>query len=46
VAPILVYSRFADFGLDYARPVAVLVILISLLVFIFFRTIALRGKRA
>jgi molybdate/tungstate transport system permease protein len=46
VAPVLVYSRFADFGLEYARPVAVLVILISLVVFVVLRTLALRGKKA
>ena len=45
VAPVLVYSRWADFGLDYARPVAVLVILISLLVFVVLRTIAIRGNK-
>ncbi len=46
VAPILVADRFASFGLDYARPVAVLVILISLIAFITLRTIAFRGEQA
>ena len=46
VAPILVADRFASFGLDYARPVAVLVILISLIAFIALRTIAFRGEKA
>jgi len=46
VAPILVADRFASFGLDYAGPVAVLVILISLLAFVILRTIALRGEKA
>ena len=46
VAPILVADRFTSFGLDYARPVTALVILISLIVFIVFRTIACRGEKA
>ena len=45
VAPILVADRFASFGLDYARPVAVLVILLSLITFIALRTIAFRGEK-
>ncbi|RLC94070.1 MAG: molybdenum ABC transporter permease [Chloroflexi bacterium] len=45
VAPILVADRFSCFGLDYARPVAVLVILISLIAFVALRTLALRGQR-
>lgn len=39
-APILVADRFTSFGLDYARPVAVLVILICLVAFIALRAIA------
>jgi molybdate/tungstate transport system permease protein len=46
VAPILVYERFASFGLDYARPVAVLVILISMAAFIVLRMLALRERKA
>ncbi len=46
VAPILVADRFGSFGLDYARPVTVLVILISLVTFIVLRTIAYRGEKA
>lgn len=46
VAPILVADRFASFGLDYARPVAVLVILVSLIAFISLRTLAFRGEKA
>lgn len=46
VAPILVADRFASFGLDYARPVAVLVILISFIVFITLRTLAFRKEKA
>ncbi len=37
VAPVLIFERFESYGLDYARPVATLVILISLLVFLFLR---------
>ena len=37
IAPILLYERFQSFGLDYALPVAGLVILISMLVFLIVR---------
>ena len=34
IAPILIYERFESYGLNYARPVATLVILISLGIFL------------
>ena len=46
IAPVLVYERFETYGLDYARPVAVLLILVSVVVFILFRTLACRGDRS
>jgi len=46
VAPVLVADRFNSFGLDYARPVTAIVILISLVVFVVMRTIAYRGEKA
>jgi len=33
VAPVLIYDRFSSFGLKYARPAAVLFILVALIVF-------------
>jgi molybdate/tungstate transport system permease protein len=45
VAPILVADRFTAFGLDHALPVASLVILISLVIFVALRYIALRGDK-
>jgi len=46
IAPVLVYERFETYGLDYARPIAVLLILVSVLVFIALRTIAYRGDKS
>jgi len=40
ITPILIYERFGAFGLKYARPVSVLFILISLMVFIALRFLA------
>ena len=40
VTPVLIYERFGSFGLKYARPVAVLFILISLSLFIVLRMLA------
>lgn len=44
IAPVLVYERFEAFGLEYAQPVAVLLIIVSVLVFIILRTVAHRGN--
>jgi molybdate/tungstate transport system permease protein len=44
IAPVLVYERFETYGLDYARPIAVLLILVSILVFIVLRTLAQGGN--
>ena len=40
ITPVLIYERFGSFGLKYARPVAVLFIMISLAVFIALRMLA------
>ena len=40
ITPVLIYERFGEFGLKYARPVAVLFILISLVLFISLRWLA------
>ena len=39
IAPVLLYERFQSFGLDYALPVAGLVILISMLIFVLLRSL-------
>jgi len=44
VAPVLLYERFESFGLNYARPVATLIILICLGAFILLRMTT--GRRA
>ncbi|MDH7486359.1 MAG: ABC transporter permease [Anaerolineae bacterium] len=46
VTPVLLYERFESFGLRYAQPVAALVILICLAVFIILRLIGGRKERA
>jgi molybdate/tungstate transport system permease protein len=45
IAPVLVYERFETYGLDYARPVAVLLIFVSVVVFVLLRTLAYRGDK-
>jgi molybdate/tungstate transport system permease protein len=44
IAPVLIYERFNSFGLSYARPAAVLFIIVALLVFIGLRLISLKKK--
>jgi len=46
IAPVLVYERFETYGLDYARPVAVILILVSLTIFIVLRTLVYRRQKA
>jgi len=45
ITPVLIFERFGSFGLNYARPVAVLFILVSLLFFIILRLMT-RNKNA
>lgn len=44
--PVLIYERFGSFGLQYARPIAVIVILISLLIFVMLRFLAGKKRNA
>jgi molybdate/tungstate transport system permease protein len=43
ITPVMIYERFSSFGLKYARPVSVLFIIITLIVFILLRMLA--GER-
>jgi molybdate/tungstate transport system permease protein len=45
IAPVLVFERFEAFGLDYARPVAVLLIIVSVLAFVVLRVLVNRDGR-
>jgi molybdate/tungstate transport system permease protein len=45
IAPILVYDRLEEYGLDYALPVAALLIIICIVIFVVLRTIAYRGEK-
>ncbi len=40
VAPVLMYERFTAYGLKYSQPVAVILILVSLLFFLFLRIVS------
>jgi molybdate/tungstate transport system permease protein len=40
IAPVLIYDRFSSFGLSYARPAAVLFIIVALIVFTILRLLA------
>lgn len=44
IAPTLIYERFATFGIIYAIPVTVILIILSLIIFITLRLVSL-GKR-
>ena len=45
IAPVLVWERFQTRGLDYSQPVAVLLIIISVIIFIVLRMIAHRREK-
>ncbi len=40
IAPVLIYERFNAYGIDYARPAAIIFILVALFFFILFRSLA------
>ncbi len=40
VAPVLMYERFTAYGLKYSQPVAVILILVSMLFFLFLRAVS------
>ena len=44
IAPVLIYDRFSSFGLSYARPAAVLFIIVALVVFTILRLLSERKK--
>lgn len=44
IAPVLIYERFSAYGLSYARPVAVIFLLITLGIFIILRMFSERHK--
>lgn len=46
VTPILIWERFSSFGLQYARPVAVIFILISLVFFVLLRLLSKNNNNA
>jgi molybdate/tungstate transport system permease protein len=46
IAPVMIWDRFSSFGLQYARPVAILFIMISLVVFIALRILGRRSENA
>jgi molybdate/tungstate transport system permease protein len=41
VAPVLMYERFTAYGLQYSQPVAVILILVSLVFFLVLRSLSL-----
>lgn len=44
ITPVLIYERFASFGLRYATPVAVVFVVVTLLFFVLMRMISRSGK--
>lgn len=44
-APVLIYERFNQFGLSYARPASVLFIFVALVVFILLRMVSIRTEK-
>ncbi len=46
VTPVLIFDRFNNFGLQYAKPAALLFIVVTLLLFIFLRYLSNKGLNA
>lgn len=45
IAPVLMYERFTAFGLKYSQPVAVILIVVSMLFFLLLRTLSLPREK-
>jgi len=45
VASVLVYERFESYGLDYSKPVAVLLVFVCLIIFVFLRILIYKKSR-
>ncbi len=45
IAPVLVYEKFETYGLNYARPIAVILIIISMTVFVVLRFLLYRKDK-
>jgi molybdate/tungstate transport system permease protein len=45
IVPVLVYERFEGFGLNAAKPVAVVIVLVALVVFVVLRTLLLPRRK-
>ncbi|MDH5695743.1 MAG: ABC transporter permease subunit, partial [Dehalococcoidia bacterium] len=46
IAPTLILERFESYGLPYSQPVAAILIILCLFVFVGLRTAAYRGERS
>ncbi len=46
IAPVMIYERFGSFGLDYARPVAIIFIAVSLVFFLLLRLTSKKEEHA
>ena len=46
VAPVLIFERFSSFGLQYARPVAVILIILSVVFFLLMRLLSKDAENA
>ncbi|MCD6562252.1 MAG: ABC transporter permease [Deltaproteobacteria bacterium] len=44
VAPVMIYERFTAYGLKYSQPVAVWLIMVSLILFLLLRVVSISGK--
>ncbi|MCU0378788.1 MAG: ABC transporter permease [Bacteroidales bacterium] len=40
IAPVMIYERFNAYGINYARPASIIFILVALIFFVLFRTLA------
>lgn len=44
IAPVLIYERFTAYGLKYSQPVAVLLIMVCLVLFVLLRMVSIKKK--
>lgn len=45
IAPTIIFDRFNSYGIKYSKPISLILIIITLIIFILFRMITLRGDK-
>jgi molybdate/tungstate transport system permease protein len=45
IAPTIIFDRFNSYGLKYSKPISLILIIISLVIFMVFRMLTMKGDK-